>query len=247
MGWRVSGAAHWWGRLLAGVAAWSGLTAGPCCTIATARTGTANGHPVSPSNHLTANPPPPRGRVTVWIDTQESRLFVFSDGILYTVFPVALGKPETPSPVGEWLVVDKQKDWGSGFGTRWIGLNVPWGTYGIHGTNRPESIGTRASSGCIRMFNRDVETLYEWVRVGTPVVVEGDPLAGMRRLAAGDVGADVRVVQDRLWRFGYFNGPRNGRFGTRTDKAMRAFEADHGLQVDGVVGLADYRALGLFE
>lgn len=41
----------------------------------------------------------------------------------------------------------------------------------IHGTNRPGSIGTFASYGCIRMHNRDIIDLYERVRVGTPVLV----------------------------------------------------------------------------
>jgi lipoprotein-anchoring transpeptidase ErfK/SrfK len=44
--------------------------------------------------------------------------------------------------------------------------------YAIHGTNRRSSIGTRASYGCIRMFNEDVVDLYEKVRIGTPVVVQ---------------------------------------------------------------------------
>jgi lipoprotein-anchoring transpeptidase ErfK/SrfK len=43
--------------------------------------------------------------------------------------------------------------------------------YAIHGTNRPESIGTPASYGCIRMSNDDVIDLYGRVRVGTRVVV----------------------------------------------------------------------------
>ena len=41
----------------------------------------------------------------------------------------------------------------------------------IHGTNRPASIGTAASYGCIRMNNADVVDLYERVRVGTPVMM----------------------------------------------------------------------------
>jgi lipoprotein-anchoring transpeptidase ErfK/SrfK len=41
----------------------------------------------------------------------------------------------------------------------------------IHGTNAPSSIGTAASSGCIRMLNREVSELYEKVRVGTKVIV----------------------------------------------------------------------------
>ena len=43
--------------------------------------------------------------------------------------------------------------------------------YRIHGTNAPWTIGTRASSGCIRMRNEDVVDLFERVKVGTRVVV----------------------------------------------------------------------------
>ncbi|GLK54998.1 L,D-transpeptidase [Methylopila capsulata] len=43
--------------------------------------------------------------------------------------------------------------------------------YAIHGTNRPKSIGTYASYGCIRMRNEDIVDLYERVRVGGKVVV----------------------------------------------------------------------------
>lgn len=43
--------------------------------------------------------------------------------------------------------------------------------YRIHGTNEPSTIGTFASSGCIRMLNADVIDLYRRVSVGTQVVV----------------------------------------------------------------------------
>ncbi len=43
---------------------------------------------------------------------------------------------------------------------RWIGLNVPWGVSGIHGTNMPGTIGSEASHGCIRMLDKDVEEHY---------------------------------------------------------------------------------------
>jgi lipoprotein-anchoring transpeptidase ErfK/SrfK len=45
------------------------------------------------------------------------------------------------------------------------------GEYAIHGTNRPDSIGGFVSYGCIRMFNRDILTLYRQVSIGTPVIV----------------------------------------------------------------------------
>jgi lipoprotein-anchoring transpeptidase ErfK/SrfK len=50
--------------------------------------------------------------------------------------------------------------------------------YRIHGTNKPSSIGTHVSSGCIRMLNADVTDLYERARVGTKVVVL--PMSGQR-------------------------------------------------------------------
>jgi lipoprotein-anchoring transpeptidase ErfK/SrfK len=46
------------------------------------------------------------------------------------------------------------------------------GTYGIHGTNRPETIGTNASFGCFRMYNADILSLFKQVRIGTPVYVQ---------------------------------------------------------------------------
>jgi lipoprotein-anchoring transpeptidase ErfK/SrfK len=43
--------------------------------------------------------------------------------------------------------------------------------YRIHGTSEPWTIGTKASSGCIRMFNEDVIDLFDRVKVGAPVLV----------------------------------------------------------------------------
>ncbi len=58
-------------------------------------------------------------------------------------------------------------------GTRWMGLDVPWGNYGIHGTNADWAIGTYVSNGCIRMHNWDVEAIYPLVVLGTPVDIVG--------------------------------------------------------------------------
>jgi lipoprotein-anchoring transpeptidase ErfK/SrfK len=46
------------------------------------------------------------------------------------------------------------------------------GTYGIHGTNRPETIGTSASYGCFRMYNADILALFKQVKIGTVVYVQ---------------------------------------------------------------------------
>ena len=51
-------------------------------------------------------------------------------------------------------------------------LTLSGDKYAIHGTNKPESIGTAASYGCIRMLNEDVTDLFERVSLGTTVVVQ---------------------------------------------------------------------------
>jgi lipoprotein-anchoring transpeptidase ErfK/SrfK len=54
-------------------------------------------------------------------------------------------------------------------GARALTLNLD--EYAIHGTNRPGSIGTYASYGCIRMLNADIIDLFDRVHVGTDVIV----------------------------------------------------------------------------
>lgn len=129
-------------------------------------------------------PPPPRqqyghphGDLQIVIDTVARRLTLFSGVTPWQTFPVAVGKPSTPSPVGSWAIRTKILYPGGVLGTRWLGLSVPWGNYGIHGTNNPSSIGHAVSNGCIRMFNHDIERLFARVSVGTPVIITA---GGMR-------------------------------------------------------------------
>ena len=58
--------------------------------------------------------------------------------------------------------------------------------YRIHGTNAPETIGTRVSSGCLRLTNQDVSDLYSRVSVGTKVIVL--PMTDRR----ADLGRTIR-------------------------------------------------------
>ena len=64
------------------------------------------------------------------------------------------------------------------YGPWFISLNTDaqsggaWGGIGIHGTHKPEAMGTRDSEGCIRLRNENVEELKQYVRVGTKVVIE---------------------------------------------------------------------------
>jgi lipoprotein-anchoring transpeptidase ErfK/SrfK len=55
------------------------------------------------------------------------------------------------------------------FGARWLGLNEPYGDYGIHGTSAPGLIGIDVSNGCVRMYNKDVIELSNIVPIGTIV------------------------------------------------------------------------------
>lgn len=50
------------------------------------------------------------------------------------------------------------------------------GEYLIHGTNAPDSVGLRASSGCMRMNSADIQALFDQVSIGTPVRVINQPV-----------------------------------------------------------------------
>lgn len=104
------------------------------------------------------------------INLQESRLYLYQGDHLINSYPVAIGKPSTPSPKGHWTIVNKKiLDGRLIYGTRWMGLSKP--RYGIHGTNNPSSIGKAVSLGCIRMHNHDVEYVFSKVTIGTPVEI----------------------------------------------------------------------------
>lgn len=193
--------------------------------------------------------PKPQGQLSIVVDSEKLTLTVLVDGKPYKTYPVAVGRPKasTLTPVGEWKIIHKGVNWGGGFGTRWLGLNVPWGIYGIHGTNKPYSIGTRASAGCIRMFNRDVEELYEWVPTGTRVKIIGD-LPGVsfdRQIVQGATGRDVVLVQLRLQELGFDAQGADGRFGPNSAAAVKELQRLYGLPVDGVVYEDVYYVLGL--
>ena len=59
----------------------------------------------------------------------------------------------------------------------------------------------------------------------------------------GDDGEEVLAIQKRLVELNYTVGTLDGEFGSATEKAVKAFQAAQGLEVDGVVGSATYRAL----
>ena len=163
-------------------------------------------------------------------------------------YVVATGKSETPTPIGSFKIVQKGL-WGEGFGTRWMGLNVPWGKYGIHGTNKPQSIGLNASHGCIRMNNRDAEELYSIVKIGTSVAIVGGPYGpfnhGFRVLKPGDRGADVQEVQKRLKQLGYYTGSIDGIYGNAMKEAIKKFYSDNKMPISDRIGYDVYKKLNI--
>lgn len=194
---------------------------------------------------------PPTGKVHLVIDAFKRRLLVFNNDEVYAQFPIAIGKYNSPSPLGNWKVISKAHKENTMLGTRWLGLNVPWGVYGIHGTNKPWTIGSMASHGCFRMFNNDVEIIYPWVKWGTPVTVIGNPFGymsgGFQKLKAGDSGSGVIYLQEKLSRLGYYKSKTDGLYGAGTVKAVKALQKDLGLAETGLVDLLEYKALGLIR
>lgn len=61
----------------------------------------------------------------------------------------------------------------------------------------------------------------------------------------GSTGEQVRIIQDKLKRWGYYDGAVDGIFGSATAKAVRYFQRSNGLKVDGIVGTQTLAALGM--
>lgn len=61
----------------------------------------------------------------------------------------------------------------------------------------------------------------------------------------GDSGSAVTTIQTKLKRWGYFDGPVDGIYGSKTTKAVRSFQQKNGLTADGVAGPATLKALGM--
>ncbi len=191
--------------------------------------------------------PPPEGVIHLEVDTDRLELTVYVNLKPWKTYPVAGGKWSALTPVGEWKIVDKGYEQGGAFGSRWMGLDVPWGGYGIHGTNRPWSIGTYASIGCIRMFNEDVEELYEIVDVGTRVIIRGPRpyLSFEAPLRKGAIGPEVVMLQECLKAAGFDPGACDGRLGSLTESQIEEANWLFGLGNAPVATVDLYTLLGM--
>ncbi len=150
----------------------------------------------SPLSNPTPKPKPTETKVeqpateviSLLLNLDKKRVYVYKGDEIVTSYPVAIGKRKTKTPVGEWQVMEKIKNPGwtsfkdgrtvikpgrdNPLGARWIGFWTDGrDVIGFHGTNHPETVGTAASNGCVRMYNRDVKVLFRMVKVGTTVKV----------------------------------------------------------------------------
>lgn len=185
----------------------------------------------------------------IFIDVEQKTLYLFGDDALLAHYPVATGTWDTPTPLGVFRITHRFSGQMGAFGTCFLGLNVPWGNYGIHGTDKPNSIGQNASHGCIRMRVRDAEALYATVPNGTRVVIAcgpyGDLGTSLRTLKNGDRSSMVRALQCRLRALGYFSDTPDGIWGSATQRAVDAARAACHLSPNGLCDWALYQAIGL--
>lgn len=137
----------------------------------------------------------------ILINIPQRMLFFFnSGGVLAAAYPVALGRPTSRTPQGDFTVVETRADpvWtvpksiqremaqqgkevkskvppgpDNPLGGYWIGLSIP--ALGIHGTVAPRSIYHFRSHGCVRLHPDDAAELFPKVIVGTPVRIIYEP------------------------------------------------------------------------
>jgi lipoprotein-anchoring transpeptidase ErfK/SrfK len=116
------------------------------------------------------------------VDRERFTATLFSDGRPIFRAAVGVGRPQWPTPSGEFYIRDKL----SGFGNAFYGpiaygtsarstVLTDWpggGFVGVHGTNQPDLIPGRISHGCIRMRNNDILRLSLLMPVGTPLTIE---------------------------------------------------------------------------
>lgn len=152
---------------------------------------------------------PDARRNGIVINLATMRLFYFKkdgDRLAVSTYPVGVGTEERPTPMGE-MVITRKKHRPTWYVPASIAADhrkkgdplpsrVPPGplnplgeyalylsepSYLIHGTNKPASIGLRATNGCIRLYPEDIERLFKKVPVKTPVQIVNQPyLAGRR-------------------------------------------------------------------
>ncbi|HOO77160.1 MAG TPA: L,D-transpeptidase family protein [bacterium] len=126
------------------------------------------------------------GPFRVEVDKGARTLRLYRNETLIRTYPVTIGKNDS-TPEGEFVVLKKLVNpaWTDPYnrvivtaddpdyplGTRWIEFKAPPGAYGIHGSRKAEEIGEAASFGCVRLLHPQEEELYDFLIIGSPVVI----------------------------------------------------------------------------
>ncbi|HZD95243.1 MAG TPA: L,D-transpeptidase, partial [Candidatus Sulfotelmatobacter sp.] len=117
--------------------------------------------PIQSTNSNPADAVPAHRRQII-ISITDRKLALMEDGQLLKTYPIAVGTRGTPSPDGDFVIINHARDpiyrhgdkevapgKDNPLGSRWMGLSLKG--YGIHGTNVQSSVGKAASHGCFRM------------------------------------------------------------------------------------------------
>ncbi len=141
----------------------------------------------TPSTNSATKQPHVGETVNLVLRLKEKKVYVYKGDQVLAKYPVAIGKKTTPTPTGEWYVMEKIANPGwtnfntgkfvkpgpkNPMGERWIGFYTDGkDMIGFHGTPDAKSVGKAVSNGCVRMFNQDVKAIFPLVEVGTVVRV----------------------------------------------------------------------------
>lgn len=128
---------------------------------------------------------PPTTGHWIAINKDANTMILFTGKDVSEKYPVATGRDLGETPTGKFKITLKviNPAWknpkgrvikggkrNNPLGNRWLGLSVGGGKiFGIQGTNAPESISTYSSRGCIRMYNANIEKVFDMVSKETPV------------------------------------------------------------------------------
>ncbi len=118
----------------------------------------------------------PKGQVEIFVSIDQQKLHLYSDGAHIADTSVATGVPSLPTPLGVFSVIQKQVFHRSNI---YSGAPMPfmeritWSGVALH---EGESIGHRASHGCIRMPREFAMKLYQLTRIGARVIVANEEL-----------------------------------------------------------------------
>jgi lipoprotein-anchoring transpeptidase ErfK/SrfK len=147
----------------------------------------------------------PAAKRQVIISIADRQLAVIEQGQVLKTYPIAVGARGTPSPDGDFVIINHAKDptyrhgdkeiapgKDNPLGTRWMGLSLKG--YGIHGTNVQSSVGQAISHGCFRMRRQDVEELYALVQVGDTVMVRRERDAMIAKVFTAPTSAEPAVT-----------------------------------------------------